>query len=320
MSQRLIIYMPALNEEQTILKVINSLPKTIEGITKIEVLVVNDGSSDQTVVEAKKGGATVISHNKNKGVGNAFQTAINYALQTKTDILVSIDADGQFDVNQIPEILTPILNNEADFCIGIRFSSGKPDNMPKIKFWGNKKVNKIVSFVSNTKIHDASCGFRAYSNDTLLSLNLHGSFTYTHETILDLLDKGFKVEQIPVSVQYFEDRVSRIADNLFKYGFKTSAIIFKSLKDYKPLQFFLGIAFLIFLAALFFGGWALIHWILYDTITPYKSFGIIGLSLLGMSVIITIFAFMADMLGRIRKNQEKILYFLKKTHFEYPEK
>jgi glycosyltransferase involved in cell wall biosynthesis len=309
MLQKLIIYMPALNEEKTILQVINSIPKTIIGFRIIEILVVNDGSTDQTVSEATKAGATVLSHNKNKGVGEAFQSAINYALQTRADTLVSIDADGQFDVNQIPEMLAPILNNQADFCIGIRFTNGKPNNMPKIKFWGNKKVNQIVSFVSNTKIHDASCGFRAYSNDTLLSLNLHGSFTYTHETILDLLDKGFKVEQIPVHVQYFEGRVSRIANNLFQYAFKTSSIIFKSLKDYKPLQFFLGIAFFTFLIALFFGGWALAHWLVYDTITPYKSFGIIGLSLLGMSVIVTIFSFMADMLGRIRKNQEKILYF-----------
>jgi glycosyltransferase involved in cell wall biosynthesis len=320
MLQKLIIYMPALNEEKTILQVINSIPKTIIGFNIIEILVVNDGSTDQTVSEAKKAGATVVSHNKNKGLGEAFQSAINYTLQTRADTLVSIDADGQFDVNQIPEMLAPILNNQADFCIGIRFTNGKPNNMPKIKFWGNKKVNQIVSFVSNTKIHDASCGFRAYSNDTLLSLNLHGSFTYTHETILDLLDKGFKVEQIPVRVLYFEDRVSRIANNLFQYAFKTSSIIFKSLKDYKPLQFFLGIAFFTFLVALFFGGWALTHWIVYDTITPYKSFGIIGLSLLGMSVVVTIFSFMADMLGRIRKNQEKILYFLKKTHFENPER
>ena len=288
MKKKLTIYMPALNEEKTILKVINSLPKKIEGINTIEILVVNDGSSDQTAFEAQKGGAIVLSHNKNKGVGEAFQTAVKYSLDSKTDILVSIDADGQFDVNQIQEMIIPIINNQADFCIGIRFSDGKPNNMPKIKFWGNKQVNKIVSFVCKTKILDASCGFRAYSKDTLLSLNLHGSFTYTHETILDLVDKGYKVEQIPVNVKYFEDRVSRVANNLFKYAYKTSSIIFKSLKDYRPLQFFLGIALVIFLIAVFFGGWAFLHWVFYNTITPYKSFGIIGLSLLGMSAIITI--------------------------------
>lgn len=320
MLKKLTIYMPALNEEKTILEVINTIPKKIEGFETIEILVVNDGSVDRTVAEAQKGGAIVLSHNKNKGVGEAFQTAVKYALETNAAVLVSIDADGQFDVNQICEMVTPVLNNKADFCIGIRFFDGKPKNMPKIKFWGNKQVNRIVSFVCKTKIEDASCGFRAYSKDTLLSLNLHGSFTYTHETILDLIDKGYKVEQIPVRVQYFDDRVSRVANNLFNYAYKTSSIIFKSLKDYRPLYFFLGIALFVLFFALFFGGWALLHWIIYKTISPYKSFGIIGIALLGMSSVITIFAFMADMLGRIRKNQEKILYLLKKSNFENPKR
>lgn len=316
MNRKLLIYMPALNEAQTILKVIQSIPKSIEGFDTIEILVVDDGSSDITVLEAEKGNAIVISHKKNKGVGEAFQTALNYALDSKTDALVSIDADGQFDVKQIPELVKPITLQKADFCIGVRFSEGRPNNMPKIKYWGNKQINKIVSYISNTKIQDASCGFRAYSKNTLLSMNLHGSFTYTHETILDLLDKGFVVAQIPITVQYFDDRVSRIANNLFKYGIKTSKIIIKSFKDYKPLYFFLAIAFCVFCFAFLFGGWALVHWVVYGTITPYKSFGIFGLALLGMSVIICIFAFMADSLGRLRRNQEKILFLLKKSQFE----
>jgi glycosyltransferase involved in cell wall biosynthesis len=320
MNKKLLIYMPALNEEETISKVIGSLKREYVGFQKTEILVVNDGSTDNTVQEAVRSGAIVISHNNNKGVGEAFQTAIKYAIKTHADILVSMDADGQFDVNEINLLLEPIMTEKADFCLGIRFSEGRPDKMSKIKFWGNKQVNKIVSFVSNTKIYDASCGFRAYSKDTLLSLNLDGSFTYTHETILDLLNKGFKVEQVPITVYYFEDRVSRVANSLVIYATKTSIIIFKSLKDYKPLQFFLAIAFFIFLLSLFFGGWALIHWLVYNTLTPYKSFGIIGVSLLGMSLLVTIFSFLADMLGRIRRNQEKILYFLKQTHFEDPKK
>jgi hypothetical protein len=230
--------------------------------------------------------------------------------------LVSIDADGQFDVHEISTMIQPILMGYADFCIGVRFKEGKPPVMPFIKYWGNKQVNRIVSFVSNTKINDASCGFRAYSRDCLLSLNLHGSFTYTHETILDLLDKGFKIAQVPVKVTYFEYRVSRIADNIVNYAAKTSMIIFKSLKDYKPLMFFLSIAFFIFIIGFLLGGWTLIHWLINKTITPYKGLGIIGLTFIGLSFIISIFAFMADMLGRIRRNQEKILFFLKKTHFD----
>jgi glycosyltransferase involved in cell wall biosynthesis len=320
MDKKLLIYMPALNEQETIASVLKSIPDSFKEFKHVELLVVNDGSTDNTEIEAKSSGATVLNHNKNRGVGEAFQTAINYALKINAHVLVSIDADGQFDVNQIPEMINPILTGKADFSIGVRFKNGKPNNMPIIKYWGNKQVNKIVSFVSNNKIYDASCGFRAYSNNCLLSLNLHGSFTYTHETILDLLDKGYKVEQIPVKVKYFEHRVSRVANNLFNYTFKTSAIIFKSLKDYKPLEFFLNIALLVFIIGMLFGCWTFIHWLVNNTITPYKSFGIFGIALIGMSLLITIFAFMADMLGRIRKNQEKILFLLKKTHFENPDR
>ena len=308
--------MPALNEAETIYKVIKSIPSEFDGFDIVEILVVNDGSTDNTEEIAQSAGAFVINHNYNKGVGEAFQTAVMYALKVKASILVSIDADGQFDVNQIKDFINPILLSKADFCIGNRFVGKKPMHMPWIKFWGNKQVNKIVSWVSRTKINDASCGFRAYSKESLLNLNLHGSFTYTHESILDLLDKGFKLEQVPVNVKYFEGRVSRVANDILSYAGKISIIIFKCLKDYKPLQFFLLIASIIFFVGIVLGGFTLIHWIIKDTISPYKSFGIIGLSLIGMSVMLAIFAFMADSMGRMRRNQEKIIYLLKKQQYD----
>ncbi len=308
--------MPALNEGQTIYNVLKSVPTKMGDFSYIELLVINDGSADNTVEESLKAGATVISHTHNKGVGNAFQTALKYSLEANADILVSIDADGQFDVGQIAEMITPIIQNDADFCIGNRFSHSKPKKMPKIKFWGNRQISRIISFVSNTKIQDASCGFRAYSKDCLLNLNLQGGFTYTHETILDLLDKGYKVAQVPVNVKYFDDRISRIANNLFKYAINTLLIIFKCLKDYKPLQFFLSIALFIQLIALIMGGFVFIHWMQNGTITPYKSIGIIALAISGMSVLLIVLAFIADMLNRIRRNQEKILYLIKKNTYE----
>lgn len=313
---KIIIYMPALNEGLTIHQVLKSVPQTLQSVSSIELLVINDGSSDNTVSEATRAGATVISHNYNKGVGSAFHTAVDYTLKQGADILVSIDADGQFDVLQIAEMIAPIITNEVDFSIGNRFNQGRPEGMPKIKFWGNKRISKIVSFVSRNKIKDASCGFRAYSKDCLLNLNLDGSFTYTHETILDLANKGYRVAQIPVHVTYFDGRISRVANSLTKYAFKTSSIIFKCLKDYKPLQFFSSIALVIFLIGLLFGGFVLVHWIQNGSITPYKSIGIFGLALVGMSLLLAVYALMADMLGRIRKNQEKILYYQKKQYFE----
>lgn len=314
--KKIMIYMPALNEEETICNVLNSVPKSICDIEVSELLVINDGSTDNTQKEAIKAGAIVINHHCNKGVGNAFQTAVNYALKKNTDILVSIDADGQFDVNQIEELVKPIIANKADFSIGNRFDNKKPLKMPRIKFWGNKQISKIVSFISKTNIKDASCGFRAYSRDCLLSLNLQGDFTYTHETILDLLNKGFRVKQIPVHVIYFEERVSRIANNLFKYAIKTSTILFKCLKDYQPFRFFSWIGFIVLLISMTLGGFVAVHWYENDVITPYKSIGIIALSLLGMSLILFVLAFIADMLNRIRNNQEKILYLIKENNYK----
>ncbi len=313
---RLLIYMPALNEGATIAKVIASIPKLYDDFSELEVLVVDDGSIDNTVSESKNSGASVLSHKYNRGVGAAFQTAVNYALQTRVDVLVSIDADGQFDVNQIGKMVKPILINQADFCIGNRFSNTRPTNMPLIKHWGNKQVNKIVSFASKTKIEDASCGFRAYSRECLLNLNLQGSFTYTHETILDLINKNMRISQIPVEVIYFDGRVSRVANNLFKYAFRTSKIILKCLKDYAPFYFFMNIGLVFLTLAMLLGGFVLIHWLVNGAITPYKSLGIFALSLGGVFVLLTILALVADSLSRLRNNQEKILYYLKKNHYD----
>src|SRR5690554_4065110 len=195
-TQKLLIYMPALNEAATIRDVIKSIRVSYEGIHQTEILVVNDGSSDNTKEEAERAGAIVVSHFNNRGVASAFKTAVDYALKSRANILVSIDADGQFNSEQIVDFVEPILNNQADFCIGNRFWGEKPDIMPMIKYLGNRLVNKIVSFVGRTKINDASCGFRSYSKKALLSLNLQGNFTYTHEVILDLLHKEFRVQQI----------------------------------------------------------------------------------------------------------------------------
>lgn len=314
--KKLIVYMPAFNEQETINKVLNSIPKKYKEFDEVELLVVNDGSSDDTEKEAIAAGATVVNHNRNKGVGVAFQTAINYALTKKADVLVSIDADGQFDVSQIEDMFLPIVKKQSDFCTGNRFYNGKPGNMPRVKYFGNNLISKIVSFVSKTKIQDVSCGFRAYSRECLFNLNLQGSFTYTHETILDLLHKGYNISQIPVNVKYFDGRVSRIANNLFVYGFQTSVIIFRCFKDYRPLSFFLTISLSVFVLALLMAGFVFVNWLNTGMITPYKSLGFISLALVVVSLVISVLAFLADMLNRIRENQEKILFLTKKKYFE----
>ncbi|MDK9705965.1 MAG: glycosyltransferase family 2 protein [Desulforhopalus sp.] len=312
----LLIYIPAFNEAKTIRQVIASIPGSFVGIEDVKVLVVNDGSSDNTTGEAEAAGAFVVSHKSNKGVGGAFQTAVRVALERRVDILCSIDADGQFDVGQISQMIKPIVQGVADFCIGKRFTNAKPANMPEIKYWGNQQVNRIVSWACGEKIEDASCGFRAYSKECLLSLNLQGKFTYTHETILDLVNKGFCIEQIPVSVKYFDDRVSRVANSLLKYGVQTGKIILKSLKDYKPFYFFGAIAAVVFIIGLIPGVFVALHWLLIGTISPYKGLGILSVLTEIVAVIFFVLALIADILGRIRDNQEKIMYLLKSMKFK----
>ena len=309
---KLIIYLPALNEEKHIRSVLGNLPKTLEKVSSVEFLVVNDGSTDKTEAIATEAGAHVISHNQNLGVGSAFHSAVQYALENFADILVSIDADGQFDPQEIPALIAPILENQADMVIGNRFSSGRPQNMPKIKYWGNQQIAKVLGFVGDQKYQDVSCGFRAYNREALLHLNLFGNFTYTHESILSLLYQKMRIVEVPIVVKYHNDRKSRVANSISAYAFQTSKIIFRILLDYKPMRVFGAFAGLMFLIGIVFEVLLFGHYFLYGAFTPYKSFGFIGLGFLIFGTLVFLVALIADMLNRIRLNQDKILYKLNK--------
>jgi len=308
--------MPAFNEEMNIHNVIESLPQSLDNIDIIQYLVVDDGSNDKTKELAQATGAQVVRHKKNQGVGTAFNSALQFAIEHEADILVSIDADGQFNPNEIPNLIEPILSQRADMVIGNRFASGLPKHMPKIKYWGNKQVSKLLSYICDQKFQDVSCGFRAYSRDTLLRLNLHGSFTYTHETILSTVYQGKYVMECPISVRYDPERKSRVATSLYQYSLRTSFIIFRVLLDYQPMRVF-GMfgAFLISLGTFFIlfilGRYAITH-----TFTPYKTFGFIGLGFFIFGLLVILLAFIADMMNRIRVNQDRFLYEIRKSKYE----
>ncbi|MDY0097353.1 MAG: glycosyltransferase family 2 protein [Candidatus Dojkabacteria bacterium] len=312
---KLIIYMPALNEEDGISEVIKSLPKKIDGIDEVKILVVDDGSTDSTAKIAKQSGADVVSHTVNKGVGRAFQSAVQYALESGGDILVSIDADRQFNSDQIPHIIQPILNKEADMVTGNRFESGIPENMPKSKYWGNEQMSKLISLISGQRFRDVSCGFRAYSREALLRLNLIGAFTYTQESILDMVFKGLRVVEFPVDVIYFKDRKSRVANSVIKYAFRTSNIILSTLRDYKPMVFFGGMGGILLGMGAILEIFLFTYYFIQDTYYPYKTIGFIGFGFLIFGLLLVIVGLLANMFNRVRINQEKILYELKKERY-----
>ncbi|MBP6976601.1 glycosyltransferase family 2 protein [Candidatus Dojkabacteria bacterium] len=313
---KLVIYMPALNEQDGITDVIKELPQKIGGIDEIKILVVDDGSTDDTAKIAKDSGADVVSHGVNRGVGSAFQSALQYSLESKADILVSIDADRQFNSKQISDIIQPILENKADMVTGNRFSKGMPENMPKSKYWGNEQMSKLISLISGQKFRDVSCGFRAYSREALMRLNLFGSFTYTQETILDMVYKGLRVVEYPVDVVYFKDRKSRVAGSIIKYAFRTSSIILKTLRDYKPMVFFGGLGGIFLGIGLLLEIGLGIYFLVEGRFTPYKFIGFTGFGFLVFGLLLVIVGLLAGMFNRIRVNQERILYELKKERYD----
>jgi len=312
---KLLIYIPAFNEEENIGSVINNLPKNVNNIDIIDILVVDDGSSDNTYDISKKYGANVLKHNTNRGVGKAFQSAVEYALENDIDILVSIDADGQFNSNQIPEVIKPLVDNKADMVTGNRFKQGLPENMPISKYWGNKQMSRLISLISGQKFVDVSCGFRAYNREALMRLNLFGNFTYTQETILDMVYKGLRVIEYPVDVEYSGIRKSKVVRNVFLYAIKTSKIILDTLRDYKPMAFFGGLASIFFLLTLLLETFVFTFYFATGDFTPYKVVGLIGLISFIFGLFLGVIGLLGNMINRLRRNQEEILFLLKKDRY-----
>ena len=233
---KLVVLIPAYNEEENIEKVVRSIPRKIIGVNDIKILVVNDGSTDKTMDMAMNGGAyRVVSHKRNSGVGAAFMTGIRNAITMNADILVAVDADSQFDSNQISELILPIINNQADVVIGTRFQNEKPKNIPRIKYIGNKIFTKIVSSVVQQKFTDTQTGFRAYSREALLNISVVNDFTYTQEVLIDLKFKGMQIAEVPVSVKYDDKRKSRVVKNIFNYSTRALAIIIRTLVYHRPM-------------------------------------------------------------------------------------
>lgn len=314
----LLVLIPALNEEEKIGRVIGKIPKTLNSISEINILVIDDGSMDQTSEIAKKHGAKVIKNSSNQGVGKCFQIGLEMAIETKSDILVNIDADGQFDPQEIEKLIAPIINRQADLVTGSRFIDRNyiPKNMPILKQWGNHRVANIISWATGKRLHDVSCGFRAYSKEAILRLNLFGKFTYTQETMLDLAYKGLEIAEVPVTVTYFEGRKSRIANNLFNYAYKSGSIIFRTIKDYRPLKFFGLTGIFIFTAGIGFDFFVLNHFLNTGSFSPYKIFGFIGIFLNFIGIMIFFIGILADLIDKVRITQEKILYYEKKRLYD----
>ena len=318
---KLVVTIPALNEEKTIAHVVAGIPRNIPGIHDVEVIVVNDGSTDRTARAAEAAGAMVVNVKGRPGLGTVFRIGVERAMRRGADIICNIDGDGQFDPRDIAKLVEPLLRDEADFVTCSRFAD--PDlhpAMPRVKFWGNRVVTRLINWVcGGTSFTDVSCGFRAFNREAAYRMTLFGRFTYTQECFIDLFSKGMRIHEVPLRVRGVREHgTSRIASSIWKYATNSLPIILRAMRDIQPLKFFGGIGLLLFIPGLI-SGLFVTGWYFYTGLaehryrtTPFTSMITVSGVLVTLSFVMGVLALLADMLGRHRKISEEMLYLARR--------
>jgi len=234
---KLIIQIPCLNEELSLPITLEDLPKQIEGIDSIETLIIDDGSTDKTVEVAKKLGVHhVLQFTNNKGLAKAFISGINQSLKLGADIIVNTDADNQYFGGDIVKLIQPILKKDADIVVGDRQVETIRHFSP-IKIFLQKFGSWVVRQLSGTEVPDATSGFRAYSRDAALQLNVVSDFTYTIETIISAGKKNLAIAHIPVKTNT-KLRESRLFPSIRVYLQRSLVTMLKVYSMYRPLRLF----------------------------------------------------------------------------------
>lgn len=309
---KLVVIIPAYNERKTIASVINGIPSHIDGIDCVEVLVVDDGSTDGTVKEVRRAGENnILAHQENQGLGVAFRDGLGTALEMGADIVVNLDADGQYNTAEIPKLIQPILDNEADVVLGWR-DIDKLDFMPKSKKLGNKLATRVTKMLSGFPIKDAQTGFRAFSRDAGLRMNLSGKYTYVQETLMQAKYKGLRIGQVPVEFSQ-RDGESRLISSLPSYAARAGQIILVTFKDYQPLRLFFFSGGILTLIGLGFSMRVIVHLAQTGGVSPYIPSAVAASLLIIIGLGTVLFGLLADMFKKQRLLQEEILYRLKKS-------
>lgn len=313
----LVVLVPCLNEAKTIGAVIEAIPREMAGIGSVDVLVIDDGSTDKTSEIARRAGAVVLRHSENLGLGVSFRDGVHRALELGADILVNIDGDGQFNPGDIPRLIAGVLAGEAHMVTASRFlDPAMVPKMPRIKRWGNTWVAWIVGLISGKKFRDVSCGFRAFSREALLQMNLFGSFTYTQETFLDLLFKGLGITEIPLPVRGTREfGESRMASSIPRYAVRSFKIMLRAAIGYRPFRFFATLATLFLAVGFGLLGFLVWHYSRTSAFSPHIWAGFVGGSFAFLGLSTLVLGFVGDILVRMRMNQEKVLYLLVRQRY-----
>ncbi len=238
---KLVIQIPCYNEEKALPITLKDLPKKIEGIDEIEVLIIDDGSKDNTVEVAKSLGVKhVVNMPHNCGLAKAFVAGLQKSLEIGADIIVNTDADNQYCANDIEKLVKPILAGDADIVIGTRPVS-KIEHFSPLKKLLQKLGSCVMRLISSTEVEDAPSGFRAFSRNSALQLNVFDNYTYTLETIIQARAKGLILKCVPINVNA-DLRKSKLVKSMFDYIIRSVFTMIRMFIIYRPFRFFAIIA------------------------------------------------------------------------------
>lgn len=314
---KLIIQIPCFNEAETLEIALNDLPKFIEGIDIIEYLIINDGSQDNTVEVAKKWGVHhIVNFTKNKGLAKGFMAGMDACLRNGADIIVNTDADNQYCGADIEKLVGPILEGKSDIVIGER-PIDQTEHFSLLK----KKLQRFGSWVvrkaSNTKIPDAPSGFRAYSREAAMRLNVMNEYTYTLETIVQAGRENIAMESVPINTND-ELRPSRLFNSMFGYVKKSMLTIIRAFIMYKPLQFFTFLGSIPFLVGLGIGIRFIVYMCVGQADGHIQSL-ILSSTLLMIGFMTYIIGLQADIIAANRKILEDVQYQVRRLNYDKSE-
>ncbi len=217
--RRLCILLPAFNEAANLAEVVRAVRAVPLGGLDVTVLVVDDGSADETANVARAAGAQVVSHEQNRGVGAAFRTGVEWARAHDADFLVHMDSDGQIDPAEIPLLLRPVAADEADLAIGTRFGEKSPRSIEGWKAVGLRTAARTVGVLTGQRLSDLSCGFRCMNRLVLDSVSPSFDFDYIQEVLIQALAAGARLVEVPVTVRYdLPGRRPGLSSRVLRYG------------------------------------------------------------------------------------------------------
>ncbi|NIA30781.1 MAG: glycosyltransferase [Actinobacteria bacterium] len=307
---KLIIQIPCYNEAQTLPVTLADLPKKIDGIDDVEVLIIDDGSTDETIKVARENGVNhVVRFTKNKGLARGFTAGLDACLRLGADIIVNTDADNQYKGEYVAHLVEPILRGEAEVVIGDRNTNGIEHFS-----WGKKRLQSLGSWVvrqvSDTNVPDSTSGFRALSREAALQMNVVSKFTYTLETIIQAGKKNLAVTHVPIKTNE-KLRDSRLFSSTWAYIKRSVATIARIYTMYEPMKMFSYIG-----GAFFIGGILIGLRFVYFYFTSGGAGHIQSLILAAILLIVGFQVFvmglLADLIGSNRQLIENVLYRVRK--------